>query len=239
MALTDLLLVVGAAGGIGSACLRRLRAEHEAALAVDLPSCGRPDDVDGVRWFEGDITNSSERAAAVDAVVAMDLPLRTVVLASGVPHRGGLAECTSAAWRRVLDVNVVGPAAFATELLLRARWARSGSIVGIGSLSARRSLPARALYGASKAAFEHFLRGLALEVAARSIAVSVVSPGVTDTRFLSSDRQSLERYVTSRVPAQRMARADEVAEAVAMATRLGMVMTGATVSIDGGAGVAG
>ena len=235
----DAALVVGASGGIGGACVRRLVSDHRIALAA---SRSKPDEdllaFDRVRWAGADITTVAGRETIVDLVEQARVPLASVVVASGVAHRGPLLTQTEDEWHATLAANVVGPALLLSELAARATWTTPAAIALIGSLSARRALPDRSLYGASKSALEQFGRSIAVELAPRGIAVNVVSVGVTDTPFLSGDRERLERYTRDRIPVGHMANPDEVAEAVAFAL-IGGSLTGATIELDGGAGVLG
>lgn len=236
----DVALVLGASGGIGSACIRALADGHAAVVATSR----RPpaEDIlarENLEWVAADIASTDGRAAVVERVRTQIRPLASVVVASGIAHRGLVDDHSEADWRRTLDANVVGPALLLSALVTQARWADGAGVVLVGSLSARRALPARALYGASKAALEHFGRCLAVELAPRGISVNVVSAGVTDTPFLEGDLERVRRYTAERVPAGQMVQADEIAGAVAFALAAGRSLTAATIELDGGAGALG
>jgi NAD(P)-dependent dehydrogenase (short-subunit alcohol dehydrogenase family) len=233
-------VVLGGSGGIGAACVRRLAGAYDAVLAVSRRS---PAEellaLDGVSWVEADIGAEAGRGAVLTALATADAALGALVVASGVAHRGPLETQTREEWERTLAVNLVGPALLLSALLAGAAWANPAGVVLVGSLSARRALPDRALYGASKAALEHFGRCAAVELAPRGISVNTVSVGVTDTPFLSGDRERIAAYARERIPAGRMAEPDEVAEAVAFALAPIGSLTGSTIDLDGGAGVLG
>jgi NAD(P)-dependent dehydrogenase (short-subunit alcohol dehydrogenase family) len=106
-------LVVGAAGGIGGACVAALAGSADRMILADR-----------------DETRLNEAAAGLGSAtvpVATGTALRWAVIASGVPLRGGLADLDEAAIAEVFQANLVGPA-----LLLRAladvRWTTPASL---------------------------------------------------------------------------------------------------------------
>jgi 3-oxoacyl-[acyl-carrier protein] reductase len=106
----------------------------------------------------------------------------------------------------------------------------------IGSISASRALPHRAVYGATKAGLEHLARSLAAVLGATGITVNVVSPGVIDTPFLGDATPTLDAWVEDRVPLARVGDPDEVAKLVEyVALHAPPYLTGARIAVDGGA----
>lgn len=233
-------IVLGGSGGIGACCARRLAESHSLVLAVSRRA---PDDkllgLENLRWVGADIATAEGRGLVGEELAASGVPLAAVVVASGIAHRGPLSTQTEADWSGTLAVNLVGPALLLGALTDEAEWASPAGIVLVGSLSARRALPDRSLYGASKAALEHFGRCIAVELAPREIAVNTISVGVTDTPFLSGDRDRISAYASERIPVGRMATPDEVAEAVVFSLSGVGSLVGATIELDGGAGVLG
>jgi len=152
-----------------------------------------------------------------------------------VPLRGPLAQLPTAEIQNTLMTNLVGPALLIRRLLDR-RWLPNASIIGVGSISATRSLPNRSVYSASKAGLEHLCRSLAAEVAPRGIRVNVVSPGVIETPFLGGDRAALRDWVSTHVPMQRVGTPDDVAAVVRyLVLEAPEYVTGARIAVDGGA----
>ena len=106
----------------------------------------------------------------------------------------------------------------------------------VGSISASRALPRRAVYGASKAGLEHLARSLAAELGPAGFRVNVVAPGVIGTPFLGDDTSNLDAWVRSRVPQQRLGSPEEVAEVVRyVIAEAPRYLTGARIAVDGGA----
>lgn len=236
----SLAIVVGATGGIGSACVERLARKHTCVLAVSRrPLPGGLAQLGNVVWQPADLSDSAQREVLMTKIGEIDEPVAALVIASGVAHRAPVDAASAEDWDSVLGTNVSGPAALISAMVGRSNWANPAGLVVIGSLSARCALPDRSLYGASKAAIEHYARCIAVELAPRGIFVNVLSVGVTDTPFLEGDRSRLERYVAERIPTGRMIDPVEVAEAVDAVLAFRGAMVGATIELDGGAGVLG
>jgi NAD(P)-dependent dehydrogenase (short-subunit alcohol dehydrogenase family) len=232
-------VVVGAAGGIGSACARALAGAADRIVVTDRTGApltelerelGR-----STTAVVADLTRAEGRESIARAVDAADGELTWLVLAAGVPLRAPLAELAPEEIVAAFDANLVGPTLLIRRLL-DCRWAAAGSIVVIGSISATRALPNRAVYGAGKAGIEHLARSLASEVADRGIRVNVVAPGVIETPFLGGDAAALDEWVRTRVPVGRLGLAEEVA-AVAryLVVEAPSFLTAARVVVDGGA----
>ena len=219
-------IVVGATGGIGEACARRLAGSVDELVLVGR----RRPALDGIH-VAADVTTSEGREAIAAAVTQ---PLAWVVLAHGVPLREPLADASEEAIEQTYATNLVGPTLLLRRLLAH-EWEPNASLVVVGSISADRALPNRAVYGASKAGLEHLARSLAAELAPRGVRVNVVSPGVIATPFLGDDSANLERWVGERVPQRRVGDPDEVAHVVAyVALDAPQYLNGARIVVDGG-----
>ncbi|RZK90432.1 MAG: SDR family oxidoreductase, partial [Methylobacterium sp.] len=87
-------------------------------------------------------------------------------------------------------------------------------------------------YATTKGAIDTFTLGLAREVAEEGIRVNAVAPGVIDTEMNSAERQA---RVVPNIPAKRVGRADEVAEAVAwLLDPAASYVIGTIVTVSGG-----
>jgi 3-oxoacyl-[acyl-carrier protein] reductase len=188
-----------------------------------------------VSTITGDIAHASSRTAVVAHVARMNEPISWLVLTAGTGLRGKLPEVSEEQIRSVFEINVVAPIVLLRALLDGNAWQEGARIVGLGSISARRSLPGRTVYGASKAALEAFLIALGVEVATRGITVNVVSAGVIDTNFIAQAKEALADWAGARVPTARLGQTAEVASVVAyLAKDAPRYLTCSRVVIDGG-----
>lgn len=231
-------IVVGAGGGIGSACARALDASADLMVLA-----GRSEPrlratastlTGKTATVVADITTEDGREAIARAGLDTE-EIAWLILASGVPLRGPLMQLAPAEIQETLVTNLVGPTLLIRRLL-DGHWLANASIIAVGSISATRSLPNRSVYSASKAGLEHLCRSLAAEVAPRRIRVNIVSPGVIDTPFLGGDEPALQAWVSAHVPMQRVGTSEEVAEVVRYLTlEAPDYVTGARIVVDGGA----
>ena len=208
------VLVTGAAGGIGRAVARVLAGagarvvlagRSEAALrAVDLgeglaPAAVVPLDVrDAGAW---------DRAIAT---VVRDLgALDVLVHNAGVVDPGPLEAIPPDRLRALLETNLLG-AMLGCRAALPALRARRGAIVHVASLGGLVPMPFEAAYAASKAGLRQFSLSLRAELAGSGVAVSLVTPDSVDTAQLEAellhDEASLS-FASAPLPADAVGRA--------------------------------
>ncbi len=231
-------LVVGAGGGIGAACAVALGSSVDRVVLAG-PTAARLDDVatrvgGHATTVVADITRAEGREAIAGAVTADGSTLAWAVVASGVPLREPFGVTDPEAIARTIEVDLVAPILLVRRLSDVA-WTESASLVFIGSISATRALPNRAVYSAAKAGLERFGVSLAAEWQPRGIRVNVVAPGVIDTPFTGGDRANLERWAQERIPAKRPGDPAEVAEVVRyVVDDAPEFLVGARIVVDGG-----
>lgn len=182
-----LVVVTGAASGIGAAVVARLAADGFHVLGVDTAEPA----ADLVELMVG---HRRVSVAAEDEMVALghelaegDHPVHGLVNAAGVLTGDPAVTTTAADWRRMFEVNAYG-VFLASRAVLGAMVVQEerdpGNRRGIVTLASNAGVVPRAgmaAYGASKAAATHFTRALGLEAAAHGVRCNVVSPGTTRT----------------------------------------------------------
>jgi NAD(P)-dependent dehydrogenase (short-subunit alcohol dehydrogenase family) len=238
-------LITGGGSGIGRATALRLAAMG-AGVAVSgrraAPLCETSDAVAAAGGralaVPGDVAAEADAERMVAATVAHFGRLDLLVNGAAVVRKRPLVETSVSDFRAVVDANLLG-----TFLVCRAaipRMSDGGAIVNVATGAAIRAVPGFAVYGASKAAVLYLTRVIALECAPRGIRVNAVSPGSVDTpiheTFLPPEEVAgLPRSVASWTPLGRMARADEIASAIAyLLSPEASYITGINLSVDGG-----
>jgi NAD(P)-dependent dehydrogenase (short-subunit alcohol dehydrogenase family) len=223
----SLAVVTGGASGIGAAVTAQLRASGRTVVMWDI---AEPHDI------RCDVSDAADVDAAMARTIDTAGAPAALVACAGVGHSGLLVDDDPEAFRRVLDVNVVG-----TWLTMRSA-ARAmieagtgGSIVAISSISAERSDRTMGAYCASKAAVDMLVRVAAVEWGRHDIRVNAVGPGVTQTPMLSNAAQlpGWLDAVTERTALGRIGTPADIAAAAVALLDLEWV-TGQTLHADGG-----
>lgn len=243
-----IVLVTGAASGIGAAVATRIANEGARKLIlIDM-------DEDRLRDFAfslpcerqvliGDVTDEQLWADA-------DLTgLTHAVVNAGIGAGGAIEDLAFAEWRRVLSVNLDG--AFLTlQAAMRAirSTGQSGAIVLTASAAGVKAEPGIAAYGASKAAVIHLARIAAKEGAAANIRVNAIAPGGVETAIWTglpffqtlvestgSEKAAYKAMAAMATPLGRYAKPEEIAGQIAfLLSDRAAYITGACLVSDGG-----
>ena len=181
----EVVLVTGAASGIGRACADSFLARGAAVVGLDIESSietlHRKPAFLGIRC---DVTKESEVTAAFERTVNAFGGLDMLVLNAGIfPASRKISDLDSAEWRRVMQINLdanLTMLRLAHPLLKLAP--RKGRVLVVGSKNVAAPGPGAAAYSASKAALNQLARVAALEWGPDGIRVNSVHPhGVFDT----------------------------------------------------------
>ena len=239
-------IVTGGGRGIGAAIAARL-AEDGAEVAVcDLDEgparavAGKAAAASGRRAIPVHIDVADE-ASVRDGFAAVGErlgPVDVLVNNAGIDVIGPFVESTEEAWRRIIEVNLVGTLrccrAVAPGMLERGR----GTIVSIASDAGKVGSSGEAVYSATKGGIIAFSKTLARELARGGITVNCVCPGPTDTALLgqvSETSPGLREALERAIPLRRVARPEEIANAVAfLASPRASYITGQALSVSGG-----
>lgn len=240
-------LVTGASRGIGRETALALAAKGLALFLVaegteaelaEAAAAGRRAGAPDARFAVFDLGLAGAAEAMVQA--ALDAYGRVDVLVNnaGIRCRKPFGSFTRADFAAVVEVNLAA-AFFASQAVLPAMRAQGGGrIIHVASQHGSVASEENALYGLTKAALIHLTRNMAYELAPEGIEVNSVSPGPIATQYnLDSWGKQPGKLdaMAARVPAGRMGRPEEVAEAIAfLATTQGSFIQGHDLVVDGG-----
>src|SRR5664279_4194283 len=211
-------LVTGGASGIGAATVATLAARGAAVASMDLTEVLPPGATLAVRCDVSDTASvRAGVAATAEALGGIDL----VVNNAGMGAVGDVAANDEDEWRRVFEINVLGPVRITAAALPYLRRSDHASVVNVCSIVSVLGVPNRALYSASKGALQALTLAMAADHVREGIRVNAVTPGTADTpwveRLISAapDPDSALRQLRERQPMQRLVSPQEVAQAIA------------------------
>ena len=191
------VMITGAARGIGSETARRVAAKGARVSLVGLePERLRAlaDELgDRAVWFEADVTDQGSMDGAVEGTVAAFGGIDVVLANAGVGNSGTVAISPADVLVRTLDINVNGVVRTVSAALPHIT-ARRGYVMIISSTAAFTMMPGMAAYAASKAAVEQFANCLRLEIAHKGVKVGSVHPGWIDTDLVRDQRKDLKTF---------------------------------------------
>jgi 2-hydroxycyclohexanecarboxyl-CoA dehydrogenase len=239
-------LVTGGASGIGRAvCLGLVREGARVAVA-DINGPGASALADQIRTAGGealavtmDVTQRASVAAGVERVLATWGQLDVLINAAGWDRVAPFVETTEEFWDRVIAINYRGVLTTCHVVLPHMIARGAGVVVNIASEAGRAGSSGEAVYSGAKGAVIAFSKALAREVARHGIRVNVVAPGLTDTpllrQMMDDGHEKLFQAIVRATPLQRLARPEEIADAVLfLASEKAAFITGQTLSVGGG-----
>jgi NAD(P)-dependent dehydrogenase (short-subunit alcohol dehydrogenase family) len=243
-------VVTGAAGVIGTATIRLLAERGAKIVAVDrreqdlkaaireLPASA------AALVVAADVTQEDEVAGYVSAATKKFGTIDVFYNNAGVEGEvKPITEYSLEAFRRVIDVNVIGVFLGLKHVLPVMLKQNNGSIINTASIAGLLGSPHIAVYSASKHAVVGLTKSVAWECTGTGVRINCVCPGLIDSRMLSAIFQGrfggnapppMDKIV-ERIPARRLGQASEVASIVAfLASDEASYVSGSAYTVDGG-----
>lgn len=230
------VVVTGAASGIGFATAERFRALGDTVFGLDIATSVP----EGVTFVKCDVADKD----AVDAAVATCAEAGGIdVLANvaGIVQFGRFETVTEEVFDRIQAVDVRGPFFLIQAALPHLRASR-GCVVNVSSVAGRIPQPYAAAYAVAKGGLTQLTRSLALELSPDGIRVNAVCPGTVDTPLVAKVAETYPADLDPRVSDRLLAMLpggastpDEIASTIVyLASGDARMMTGAVVAHDGG-----
>lgn len=241
-------VVTGGAGGLGEQISLDFAANDMRVAIVDIDhdairSIGKTFEDRGadVILQHGDARDREVLERLFVAVDARWGRLDTLVNVVGGTFQAEFADTSPKGWDALLRTNLLHVLHACSLAIPRMRaGGRGGSIINLTTVEAHRAAPGFAVYGAAKAAVEHFARSLALELGPDAIRVNNVAPDHTPTRNMNAIVDGPALWSTPerariRFPMARNGEPSDVSGCVLfLASNLSSYVTGTTLHPDGG-----
>ena len=238
------VLITGAASGMGAATAAEFAAAGAVVVIVDLngplaikvaAGLGAP------APLVGDVSDPEFCRQAVEATLARHGRLDVLVNCAGIIWRANALDTSDADWRRVMGVNVDGVFYLSRAAIVPMKKQGAGVIVNFGSIWGNVGAAGVLAYCASKGAVHNLTRAMALDHVKDGIRINAVCPGEVNTPMLALGRatpptpEDLRKLGEAVVPLGRLAEPVEIARVVLfLASDDASYMTGSLVTVDAG-----
>lgn len=234
-----IVLITGAAQGMGAAHARMLASEGARVVIADL------DEAQGAALAEEinanaptqravfvplDVTDEDSWRAALAATLEHFGGLDVLVNNAGIFTRGSVEEATVADWRRTIDIDLTGNFIGMHVCVEALKRSKGASVINISSIAGVTGFKNRAAYAAAKWGVQGLTKTSALDLGPYGIRVNSVHPGSVRTPLTAG----LDRGF-GQIPLGRDADPSEISRLIVyLASDESAYMTGSSVVIDGG-----
>jgi short-subunit dehydrogenase len=178
----QVIVITGAASGIGREMTRVLIGEGAAVGAIDRaagPLQELAKQFDGMRIATAvaDVTDRPAVVAAVKDLEARLGPTDRLIANAGIGRATGMHEFSAADFAEIIHVNLLGVANSVEAVLPGMIERKRGHLVGISSLASFRGLPMMSAYCASKSGVNALFDSIAVELKSKGISCTTICPG--------------------------------------------------------------
>jgi 2-hydroxycyclohexanecarboxyl-CoA dehydrogenase len=241
----DVVVVTGAARGIGNAIARGFAREGAAVIILDKLEDEAEAAAGAIAAAGGeatalvtDVTVAQQVKDAVGQIIADWGRIDVLVNNVGWNQPTPFLASDEAFWDKLLDVNLMAALRFCRQVLPHMIDRQGGRVVNIASIAGLHPWPGSVLYGVAKAGIISMTRSLAAAMAEHNIRVNCVCPGPTETTLSKTLRETNPDYVKAihgMVQLGRLADPEEIAGAVLyLASEEASFVTGEYLVVDGG-----
>lgn len=221
------IVIFGGNSGIGAACVEYFRNKGATVFSVDkTPSSDE-------HAIQCDVTSLQEIKTSLQKINFIDIVVNCVGIYS---RQNSISDFSEEEIQKTIQINLAG-AIFVSQAVAPFLEKTQGSLIHISSSLALIPEKESAVYCATKAGLNMFVKSLALALADKNVRVNAVCPGPIDTPLLQNsfpDKLELKNYLLSR-PLKRAGKPEEVAALVGfLSSKEASYITGGIYTIDGG-----
>lgn len=231
-------LVTGASRGIGKAIAVQLKALGATVIGTATSEHG----AERISEYLGQGNGLVLNVTSDDSITAMFEQIKEnhgtvdiLINNAGITRDNLMMRMKDEEWNDIIDTNLTSVYKLSKIVLRPMMKKRTGRIINIGSVVGSMGNAGQVNYATAKAGLLGFTKSLAREVASRGITVNTIAPGFIDTDMTQSLTDEQKEGISSQVPANRLGKPEEIANAVAFLASDGAAyITGETLHVNGG-----
>ncbi len=239
-----IVMITGAASGMGAATAREFAASGATILIVDRNQNLANEvaaEIKAPSPFIGDVSDSAFCDHVVRETIKSYGRLDVLVNCAGIIVRADALGTSDQDWRRIMGTNVDGVFFMSRAAIPHMKKQGRGVIINFGSIWGNVGAAGVMAYCATKGAVHQITRAMALDHVKDGIRINAVCPGEVNTPMLASERPTppsaadLKRLAEETIPMARLADPAEIARVVFfLASDAASYMTGSLVTVDAG-----
>ena len=236
------VIITGAAGGIGKATALRFAEEGSKIVAADFADCSSTvDEVQSagaeIIAVKVDVTNLEDCRGMVAKAIEAFGRIDVLINNAGITKDALMKKMTSEAWDEVIAVNLTGVFNCTSAALPAMLEQQDGVVLTTASLTGIYGNVGQTNYAASKWGVIGMTKSWAKEMAKHGLRFNCVVPGFINTKMVQKIPQEvLAERILVKIPAGRLGKPEEIAAAFAfLASDDARYINGTTLNVDGAA----
>lgn len=232
------VLITGAAKGIGFATAKRFTEEGAKVMLADLNEAAVTEAVSQLEHAEPYVLNVTDRASiqrAVDAIIAKHQRIDILINNAGITQDARLVKMTEEQFDAVIDVNLKGVFNCTQLVVPHMLEAKKGAIVNASSVVGIYGNFGQTNYSATKFGVIGFTKTWAREFGQKGIRVNAVCPGFIATEMVKAMPENILQSIEQRSWMARLGTPEEMANVyLFLASDEASYVNGVTIEASGG-----
>lgn len=248
------VLITGAASGIGYHLAQRFAAEGASVMVADVHAdslhkakLALTENGYVAEGIQTDVTNENEVTAMVQKTVACFGRIDVLINNAGMQHVSPIEDFPTETYKLLVDIMLVGPFMAMKHVMPIMRKQQFGRIINMSSINGLIGFSGKAAYNSAKHGIIGLSKVAALETAEDGITVNCIAPGYIDTPLVRNQMEALAKsrqvpiekvlddVIYPLVPQKRLITVEEVASlAMYLSSAEAKGITGQTLVVDGG-----